>query len=332
MKWIKRILIILVTLIVLALIVAFFLPSKSSVERSVVINAKTDKIMSQIIDLKKWDFWSPWKLDDTAAKYTYNDTVGIGAFMEWKGEMVGHGNLRITAIEPGKSITYILSFIKPFKSKSTGMFAFDSTPEGVKVTWKNEMALAWPISRWMGVFIDFDKQMGPDFEKGLTLLRNHVETMHEYTYTILEKNVEAQTIAGIRAKIHKGDISKILGANYGAIMAYVSKNGAKCIGPPMAITMAWDSLTWDFIAAMPIDKEIPSQDKIKVEKSYAGKAIYVEYKGAYDKTYTAYMDMGAYVKEHNLTEAGGPWEVYVTDPATEPDTSKWITEIYFPVK
>ncbi|KKP85530.1 MAG: Transcriptional regulator, effector-binding domain/component, partial [candidate division CPR3 bacterium GW2011_GWE2_35_7] len=66
--------------------------------------------------------------------------------------------------------------------------------------------------------------------------------------------------------------------------------------------------------------------------SYAGKAVYVEYKGAYDKTYTAYMDLEAYVKEYNLTEAGGPWEVYITDPGTEPDTSKWITGIYFPVK
>ena len=32
-----------------------------------------------------------------------------------------------------------------------------------------------------------------------------------------------------------------------------------------------------------------------------------------------------------LEGAGAPWEVYVTDPATEPDQAKWRTEIFFPV-
>lgn len=332
MKWIKRILLFIIIVIVLALIIAIFLPSKYSVERSVVINAKEGKIMSQIVDLKKWDYWSPWKPQDTAAIYKYNDTIGVGASMEWKGEIVGEGKLRLTEIIPMKSIKYVINFIEPFESISEGTYSFEPDENGVKVTWKDEGALSWPIARWMGVIMNFDKQMGPDFEKGLLLLKDRVEKMHDYSYDIMEKTVEAKTIAGIREKIKAGDISKVLGKNYGLLMAYVTKSGAKCVGQPMAITMAWDSLTWDFVAALPIDKEIPSQGNIKVEKSYTGKVIYIVYKGAYDKTYNAYMDLDAYVEENGLTEAAGPWEVYVTDPTTEPDTSKWITEIYFPVK
>ena len=29
---------------------------------------------------------------------------------------------------------------------------------------------------------------------------------------------------------------------------------------------------------------------------------------------------------------GGPWELYVTDPATEPDPSRWMTEVIYPLK
>ncbi len=332
MKWIKRILLFIVIVIVLALIIAIFLPSKYSVERSVLINAKEGKIMSQIVDLKKWDYWSPWKPQDTASIYKYNDTIGVGASMEWKGEIVGEGKLRLTEIIPMKSISYILNFVEPFESTSNGSFDLENDKNGLKVTWKDEGTLSWPMGRWMGVIMNFDKQMGPDFEKGLLLLKERVEKMHDYSYDIFEKTVEAQTIAGIREKINSGDISKALAVKYGTIMSFVAKNGAKCTGSPMAITMAWDSLTWDFVAAIPIDKEIASGGKIKVEKSYAGKVIYIRYKGAYNKTYNAYMDMAAYVKENNLTEVGGPWEVYITDPMTEPDTSKWITEIYFPIK
>ncbi|ALO14213.1 Transcriptional regulator, effector-binding domain/component [Salinivirga cyanobacteriivorans] len=33
-----------------------------------------------------------------------------------------------------------------------------------------------------------------------------------------------------------------------------------------------------------------------------------------------------------LEAAGSPWEVYLTDPQTEKDTSKWLTKMYQPVK
>lgn len=332
MKWIKRILIVLLTIIAVILIVAFFLPYSYKVERSVVIKADAVKIMSQITDLKKWDFWSPWKPQDTAATYTYNDTVGVNAFMEWKGEIVGNGKLRITALDTGKNITYNLTFIEPFESVSTGSFDFETTSEGTKVTWKDEGILSWPIGRWMGVFMNFDKQLGPDFEKGLSLLKDRAEKMHVYTYNVLEKNIEPLTIATIHEKVKMSDIEKTIGADYGAIMEYIGKNGAKCTGSPMAITYSYDSLSWEFEAALPIDKEIPSTDKIKVKKSHSGKTVYAIYQGPYNKTYGVYTDIEAYIKENNLTIAGGAWETYITDPSAEPDTSKWITEIYYPIK
>ena len=43
------------------------------------------------------------------------------------------------------------------------------------------------------------------------------------------------------------------------------------------------------------------------------------------------MAIEGYCKQHGL-EAGVPAiEEYVTDPASEPDTSKWLTRIYYPL-
>jgi effector-binding domain-containing protein len=123
-----------------------------------------------------------------------------------------------------------------------------------------------------------------------------------------------------------------MGKSYGEIQEFLSKNGATASGSPMAITLAWDSLSWDFEAAIPIDKEIEGNDRIVIKKSYEGKSIFVTYTGPYEGTYQAYTDLDQYMKEKGLDQAGGPWEVYITDPSTEPDPSKWITEIYFPVK
>jgi effector-binding domain-containing protein len=54
--------------------------------------------------------------------------------------------------------------------------------------------------------------------------------------------------------------------------------------------------------------------------------------GAYDKTMYMYTAMDEYIQEFKLEETGGPIEEYITDPMSEPDTSKWQTNIYFPVK
>ena len=40
----------------------------------------------------------------------------------------------------------------------------------------------------------------------------------------------------------------------------------------------------------------------------------------------------SYIKDNNLEMNGAPYEVYVTDPQDVPDPSKWITELYWPIK
>lgn len=331
MKTIKKIFLVLLILVVAVLVTAFFLPSETKVVRSLVINSSSDDIAAKINDLHLWDEWSPWKNMDSAAVYKYNDTVGVGGWMDWNGKIVGSGRLTITKTT-ADSIVYFLAFREPFESQSNGSFSFTSAEGGVNVTWTDIEVLSWPMGRIMGLFMNFDEMMGPDFEKGLQNLKKAAESSYKYTYTVQEKDVASILIATIRNKVNTGEIGEIMGKSYGEIQAFIAKNGAKCVGSPMAITLAWDSLTWDFEAAIPIDKEIKGNDRISVKKSYEGKAVWVTYTGPYENTFQAYTDLDQYMKEKGLTQAGGPWEVYLTDPGTEPDSTKWVTEIYFPVQ
>lgn len=57
MKTLKRILIGILAIIVLLVIVAFFLPSKAYVERSIVINAVPRIVFDQVNTLKNWEKW-----------------------------------------------------------------------------------------------------------------------------------------------------------------------------------------------------------------------------------------------------------------------------------
>jgi len=69
MKFIKFLLIGLVSLVLLLIIFSFFLSEKGKiVERSIVIDAPKDIVFSQINDLKKWEKWSPWGAKDKTMK------------------------------------------------------------------------------------------------------------------------------------------------------------------------------------------------------------------------------------------------------------------------
>lgn len=331
MKALRITLIALIIVLAAGLILAAFLPSSYNVERSLLIKAKPETISNMITDFHQWDSWSPWKGQDSAAVYTYNDTIGKGANMSWDGSIIGKGSLTITEVKP-EGIVYSLRFIDPFESTSTGGFSLESSDSGTIVNWYDTGELGYPIGRLMSLIYSFDEMMGPDFEKGLGKLKEEVEKKYEYTYPILEKNVDYGIIAAIRKNITMDKIKEELGMAYGQIIEFTYKNKLTMTGPPMAISFAFDSLHWDFEAAIPVDNEVKGTELIQVKPSYKGKAIYVVYKGPYEGSVQAYYDLEAYIKEHNLEQTGGPWEVYITDPAKEPDSTQWITEIYYPVK
>jgi effector-binding domain-containing protein len=61
-------------------------------------------------------------------------------------------------------------------------------------------------------------------------------------------------------------------------------------------------------------------------------AVSVSHFGSYDEMGEAHTALGAYVREHRLETAGPIMELYVTDPANEPNVSKWRTDVLWPVK
>ncbi len=71
MKTFKKILLGLLAFIVVVLIVGFFLPRKTHVERSAEISASPEVVYDQVNNLKNWVTWSPWHHLDPKMKMEY---------------------------------------------------------------------------------------------------------------------------------------------------------------------------------------------------------------------------------------------------------------------
>lgn len=164
-------------LIVVFLIVVATRPDTYHVERSINISATPEAIYAQVSDFHKWEAWSPWDKMDPNMKRTFKGTQGtVGAGYGWVGnDQVGEGTMTVLTADAPKRFEVDLHFIKPFDSSAKNGFTFASTGKETKVTWSMDGTNNF-ISKAMCIFMDMDKMIGKDFEKGLAQLKQVSES------------------------------------------------------------------------------------------------------------------------------------------------------------
>lgn len=83
--------------------------------------------------------------------------------------------MTITESQPDSRVIIKLEFIKPFASTNTTTFAFMPSGSGTKVTWVMEGRNDF-IGKAFSLFMDMDKMIGKDFEKGLASMKGIAES------------------------------------------------------------------------------------------------------------------------------------------------------------
>jgi effector-binding domain-containing protein len=61
------------------------------------------------------------------------------------------------------------------------------------------------------------------------------------------------------------------------------------------------------------------------------RAVTTVHVGPYDSMHKTYAEVHAWMATQGLTPADHMWEVYLSDPSAEPDSSTWRTQIVWPV-
>jgi uncharacterized protein YndB with AHSA1/START domain len=150
-----------------------------NVARSATIAAAPERVFALLQNFRDWEQWSPWEELDPDMNHTYSGAEsGVGAVHEWKGNgKAGQGRMEIIRAESPRLVEIALTFVKPFKSENTTRF--DLVPSGhasgaTDITW----TMVSPVSFMMriaGIFMNMDKRIGDDFEKGLTKLASLAE-------------------------------------------------------------------------------------------------------------------------------------------------------------
>ena len=165
-----------VLVVAVVAILAAFQPSEFRVTRTTTMAAPPAAVFAQVNDFHNWEAWSPWAKLDPAAKNSFEGApAGTGAAFAWSGNgKVGEGRMTIVESRPSELVRIKLEFVRPFAATNTAEFAFK--PEGGRtaVTWSMYGHNNF-VAKAICLFVNMDKTLGGEFEKGLASMRSVAE-------------------------------------------------------------------------------------------------------------------------------------------------------------
>ena len=170
----------LVAMIAVLCIVIAMQPDDFKVARSATMKATPAAVFEQVNDFHKWDAWSPWAKMDPNAKATFDGpTSGKDAKFSWAGNSdVGEGNMTIVESKPDDHVRIRLDFIKPLAGTNDVLMKIEPQGDETKLTWSMSGKKNF-ITKAIGLFMDCDKMVGDQFEKGLANMKAIVEAKPE---------------------------------------------------------------------------------------------------------------------------------------------------------
>ena len=329
-KWILGIMLLL-------FVGSLFISNKFNSEQSIWVNAPVKIVFEQANTLKNWEKWSPWAKMDPTMTVVYNEIPsGKGAAFSWIGENpnVGKGSMTITNSIPEGLIAYYMSFDGAGEGTST--HRFENAGDSVKVIWSFESDLGYnPIAKYMTKIMS--GMMEETFMNGL---KNFKTTAEQEAISLAPSDkIEIEEKAlntpiyflAIKTKATASTVSQELGKCYGMIVEEIKKQALNIStsAAPFATYYAFNNANFEFDAAIPTDKPGKSNGTIFSGQLPAGKYLVAHYYGAYEFTSLGHDAVKLYGAQKNLTFKGAPSEMYLTDPMTEKDTAKWLTDIYY---
>ncbi|MBD3334216.1 MAG: AraC family transcriptional regulator [Candidatus Eisenbacteria bacterium] len=169
---------------------------------------------------------------------------------------------------------------------------------------------------------------GLDARRAWTSRRSSGGTM---AYKIEIKTIETQAMVSIRATTRPEDIGATLETILPEVWRHLQDLGMDPAGPPFTRYCEFEQDRVGLEAGFPVTTPLGSEGRIADGHLPGGKVAVTWHVGPFHRLREAYTALEAWLREERIDPTGPPWEVYWTDPGTEPDPDKLRTEIFLPI-
>ncbi len=337
MKILKRIMTVLLIFFALLVIATFFTPKTMQIEEEITIDAPAPMIFDEITNFKNWSSWSQWHQIDTNMVNTYSDSMSVvGAFNSWTSshQKVGDGKQTIVELEKNKMIKTKLQFGGMDNDDFSYWYLEPINENQTKVKWTFEGS-EMPFHFRLMAALFFKKMIKDSYTYGLNELKKVVEAKPitvELPPNLNIIDVEPEMSLSILDSTIPAGVSDKLAELYRDIMIFATVNNMTQSGPPMAYYHSYGTDKIILEAAIPMEGNLKEDGRIFLKEKKAGKAISAIFYGNYENTASIHEKIEAYLEASKTKMSDAPYEIYITDPAIETDTSKWRTDIVYPIQ
>lgn len=308
-----------------------------TVESSKIINSPKASVFNYINDYKNWKQFSSWITADSNIKLTFSPTtIGKGSSFSWEGTN-DTGNIQTVYT---KGMDSIVQKMNSNGAASDVYWSFKDTIGGTKITWKSKGKM------------DFI-QKANSFLGGGT--QNSIVKTYDNTLTNLNKalNYETNTynvkVNGLVKKLETfylrqsftskiSDITRNVNAVFPKIIAFCKQNNIPMNGKPFIIYHTYDSIhnLTKVSFCVPIKEQIFTSEgsDILPGKLLAFHAVKTTLTGNYTNKQNALDKSKEYFISNKIIadSSFSHLEIFTIGKNETKSPSKWVTQIYYPVK
>lgn len=145
-------------------------------------------------------------------------------------------------------------------------------------------------------------------------------------------NLEPKQAITIRDHCPASELSKKYDELFNKINESMKEQSLEYSSAPFGIYHDYSPEDVDVEVGIPVAGNPNPIGRVNVIQTYGGKAVKLKFYGPYSKLHEAWNSLMEHVRVNNYQMSDSPFEVYVTDPRSEPDPSKLLTELYCPIK
>ena len=311
MRILKYVLLLLLLFSVAFIVFVATQPSDYKIKRTKEIKVAKDIVFNFVSDSTAIADWNPWDKNEAVFKNntsTSNDSLSQNIIIN--------------------------------NEENKSLLQFQKTKNGTLITWELNGKLDFNLKMLSVLQGGVDNVLGDKLDEGLNNIDNYL-VKELTTYTIKVNGLVTKHTTNYIQQIDTcalADFQKTSKTMLQNMLSFVEKNDIKITGLPFIVYENKNTVDNQTIFAMcvPVEEEILTTEGSEISGGHFDEflAVKTTLVGDYSHNKEAWEKTAVYIKDKKMIEdeAGKHIEIYKVSLPKERKPSKWVTEIYIPVK
>ncbi|MBL7743218.1 MAG: hypothetical protein JNN00_07035 [Chitinophagaceae bacterium] len=291
------------------------IPEKLNIASAVSYNANREGVFRFLINDTNWQKWWP----GTVSKNEDGSIMLASGGYNFQVEKIMYDIIRLKT--GNNKPDSVLLRIVPYKIDMIGIELSTSVNNGMN-----------PFSRIAGYFRA--REIKKVFDKIVSALEKYTGDIRNIYggINIRNEKVQYQHLVSVKQALSHYPSTQEIYTIIEKLRNYIRVRGAKELFSPMLNIRKADSSSYIVQLGLPTDKDLPEDGDISSKWMMKnGNILAGEVAGGPGQIEAAMKQFEQYILDYQRSIIAIPFQMLISDRTKEPDSSKWVTRIYYPV-